>query len=1703
MKSHTPVLVALAKLYAASKAGRTGAGQRDILVDFKELLSQAGCQDGEDRDTAIRQLRELDGSILFLEGPRRDSDIIHQVRLPPTSEAKLFALLGIPSPTNRRETMARQFSEASLFEVPGKWRASWQKVCGELSEAALQGGAMTPFSRDDLNGNAELLNLVPRLLVWQQQDEESLLRFASCVLTGNSKRLGELAAEGPDGRLIGKLGAILDRVTSGEIRSLEDVGISQSPRFALVHGPLRLLLDNEWLDLGVLRGPARFSGTDISRASQMETSALRCLTVENETSFHELAKLNSGELLVCTSYPVDNRSTATTILAVRSLIELQADRDLKTEARKLLSFTDNRQDASLQAGHFNDFAQVALLRSALHKATQQRRETGLSHGELSRAVFEAMQLRFDEYAADPEVRGPAKNATNDALRRVIDYYLYRDLQRGWRVTAPNLEDCGLLVFDYAGLKGPEGLLDEAELWNSGFDVQVDREEKRFVEVPAPLRSCKPELREELLRTLLDVLRRSLAVKVDVLDPQKQLDLVEQTKPRLLEDTVWYLEDARELAKSMVAYPRPKQREDRTGFFVSSYGSFGRYLKRSLVPHVPSAQNFGRPEVDQVIRFLLLALINPMAVELCKVTLWLEALEPGKPLSFLDHHIRCGNSLLGATPELIAAGLPDEAFDPIEGDDKAACSSLKKLNRAQREGLRHLFVAEDNAIRDRLWQTASAIEEMGDSRPEDIQRKEAAFRAEQSNYDFQKAWDLANLWCAAFVIQKRFPASASEIPDLKSEVFASLDTQPLATQGGLFGGTEELPKAKIKKTKASRRTNLENAIGITTQHLRDFVEGAALTDGLTIEAKRLAAEYKFFHWHLAFPEVSAHGGFDVFLGNPPWVRQELFKSIKNLLAVYASFRSTADISVFFLELSVRLLSTSGRSAILTPNKWFRAAYGDALRRYLRNSARLHLVIDFGHSKNLFRDADTFPACLVLSRVNSAVTDDTTLRFVRAFDEDRRDHSLQELIASYHTEVSHRGLSDVGWVFNDPDVEAVLNTMRTGGKQLAEVIGSSPLYGLKTGFNDAFYLSDGMAQQVLAEEPESAALIRPFVRGRDVKRWKVHWEKQWHIVIPSSQNRRWPWTDAGDEDEAESIFAATHPVLHSHLKKFETQLRNRTDQGTYWWELRSCDYYEKFATAKIVVSRISFHSACGLDSVGYFQNDSTVVIPSSDLFILAVLNSRVAWWYAELERAALTALLGLTTVSLRAIENVVRSVDCDLANGTTIPLEELFQQPGGAELTPEWHEAFSRLSKWAPDAVWRDASVCGLPLRVQLEKLATPVFNPTWRELPNRLPDEAAWRKFGTAFWEMPRSSCPETLKESVLGCLRVPGNNGTWLPVADLWLEDDSPTDSFGGLLKSWSLPYSNSQRQACTAKLRAWGLYSAWEKRCKTKVREELAGVFTVSLSNHEGAPPFAAVFSENFERSRRGLEDGWKLIVSDAEKTAIRRFVDARQRELKLSGKTLLSPAIPAETRDALMLHPDFAAAPAWATEDAWQRILRLGLSETCNFEFLDEKGFRSRKAELAKGLLEEFHNWKDKAISESARTGLESLFSAVSSRQRSDWYVALSSQKRRPLREFFAGLVTTSPDDKPAERLMARCLSRAKLHADPLPPPLDAIPSLVEAAINLQKLRVERDGKGELLLEREQVEDILSSEADALALAQDSIPLVGASQGLRLNAF
>ena len=227
--------------------------------------------------------------------------------------------------------------------------------------------------------------------------------------------------------------------------------------------------------------------------------------------------------------------------------------------------------------------------------------------------------------------------------------------------------------------------------------------------------------------------------------------------------------------------------------------------------------------DVISRSLYGVDINPMAAELCRVSLWIEALEPGKPLSFLDHHIRVGNSLFGATPKLIAAGLPDEAFDSIEGDDKKACAVLKRRNRAERTGIGPLFSQQDAETQARLQHAAAALEELPGDRPEEIRAKELAFHRHEETEEYRQKNRLADAWCAAFVIRKQFREQGREA----------------------------------------------SAIGITQGHLNDLAGGRPVSEELAAEIERLSRQYRFFHWHLAFPEVFASGGFSCVLGNPPW------------------------------------------------------------------------------------------------------------------------------------------------------------------------------------------------------------------------------------------------------------------------------------------------------------------------------------------------------------------------------------------------------------------------------------------------------------------------------------------------------------------------------------------------------------------------------------------------------------------------------------------------------------------------------------------------------------------------------------------------------------------------------------------------------------------------------------------------------------------
>ncbi len=229
-------------------------------------------------------------------------------------------------------------------------------------------------------------------------------------------------------------------------------------------------------------------------------------------------------------------------------------------------------------------------------------------------------------------------------------------------------------------------------------------------------------------------------------------------------------------------------------------------------------------------------VNSMAVELCKVSLWMEALEPGRPLSFLDHHILWGNSLLGATPALLASGIPDEAFKPLEGDDRKVVAELKKRNRAEAKGQGLLAVDHVENLTGPLARAINDLDALGDDEFADIEEKQRRYAALQASAEAEHAGLLADAWCTAFVIPKRIGT-------------------PILTQGVID---------QLRANPAVRPTVLSTIVDA-----RD--------------------RYRFLHPHLAFPHVFRtppegeepenrntgwSGGFDVVLGNPPWDRVKL-------------------------------------------------------------------------------------------------------------------------------------------------------------------------------------------------------------------------------------------------------------------------------------------------------------------------------------------------------------------------------------------------------------------------------------------------------------------------------------------------------------------------------------------------------------------------------------------------------------------------------------------------------------------------------------------------------------------------------------------------------------------------------------------------------------------------------------------------------------
>lgn len=354
------------------------------------------------------------------------------------------------------------------------------------------------------------------------------------------------------------------------------------------------------------------------------------------------------------------------------------------------------------------------------------------------------------------------------------------------------------------------------------------------------------------------------------------------------------------------------------------------------------------------------------------------------------------------------------------------------------------------------------------------------------------------------------------------------------------------------------------------------------------------------------------GFDVVIGNPPYVRQELLSAYKtHWQSSFTTYDGMADLFVYFFERGLTQLKVGGRLGFIVSNKWLRGGYAETLRAHLAKQCVIETLVDFGHAP-IFPDADAFPCIITLRKL--LPKPDTAVRVTLYPREELGKEQLASYVEAHAFPMTQSALPKAGWSLSRPEEQTLLDKLRRTGVPLGMYAPLKPSYGVKTGCNEAFLIDNAEKERLCREDPRSAEVLKKFLRGQDIARWSPEWNGMWLLLLPSSSDgEASPWSKLSHEAEAEAAFAAALPAVYRHLKRLEEKLRKRTDQGRFWWELRSCAYYERFAQPKLIYQVIQFHPAYAYDTDGYFLNDKGFLLPSADHWLLAVLNSPAMWWH----------------------------------------------------------------------------------------------------------------------------------------------------------------------------------------------------------------------------------------------------------------------------------------------------------------------------------------------------------------------------------------------------------------------------------------------------------------------------------------------------------
>ncbi|EAK8603218.1 class I SAM-dependent DNA methyltransferase [Campylobacter coli] len=376
----------------------------------------------------------------------------------------------------------------------------------------------------------------------------------------------------------------------------------------------------------------------------------------------------------------------------------------------------------------------------------------------------------------------------------------------------------------------------------------------------------------------------------------------------------------------------------------------------------------------------------------------------------------------------------------------------------------------------------------------------------------------------------------------------------------------------------------------------------------------------FEWRFEFPEIldddGNFKGFDLIIGNPPYIRQEELKELKPHLAKnYKVYKGTSDIYTYFYELGFNVLKENGILSFITSNKYTRAGYGEALREFLLKNVKVLEYTDLNGIK-VFDSATVDTSILCFEKSKSK---DNKFKYLALSNEILKTCAYNIGLYKDFAEFSQNSLSKESFTFSDENTSALKAKIERIGTPLKEWQGLNIYRGILTGYNEAFIITTEKRNEILAnckdeaEKERTAKLIRKMLRGRDIKRYSYEWAGLWVINTHNGYKNQ-------NGEKVEVINIEYYPSLKKHFDEFYPQLEKRTDKGLTPYNLRNCAYLDEFEKEKIVWNPVSGEYLFSYIKEHIFFNNSLFMM-TLDVFslkyILAFMNSNCYKWLITLK------------------------------------------------------------------------------------------------------------------------------------------------------------------------------------------------------------------------------------------------------------------------------------------------------------------------------------------------------------------------------------------------------------------------------------------------------------------------------------------------------